>query len=491
MDEKKYVSDNPVLMAEWDWEKNTALNPSELSSGSHIKIWWKCSLGHSWESSVSKRFIGQKCPYCSGKKALKGYNDLSTTNPELVSEWDFQKNDIPASEFRPMSNKKVWWKCKNGHSWEAAISKRVLGEGCPICKGKKILTGYNDLCTTHPALMEEWNYEKNIDINPSSLSKGSTAKVWWKCKRNHSWKSAVYSRTSGCGCPYCAKELQSSYPEKVFYFYIKKVFKDAVSNYHFTELNRFELDVYVPSLKIGIEYDGERWHQSVGKDLEKNKFCANLGITLIRIREPKCPVIDDVSSICIIRDNKKAGLDETIKELFAKISKIIGVEVSTDIDLVKDASKILELVDPVTKENNIFTLYPHLENEWDYAKNGSVLPTTLSFGSDKQVWWICPKGHSYHASVSSRARGRGCPICSGKKVEKGINDIGTTHPEIASEWCKELNSLKAEDVSAGSSKKVWWECSACGFKWETAVYNRCIGKTNCPKCRIKHKKCAE
>ena len=95
MSEKKpkvYLMDSAQLMSEFDHDKNMGLDFSRITSGSHIKLWWKCSLGHSWIADVSKRFIGNNCPYCSGKKILPGFNDLATTHPMLIKEWDYDKN---------------------------------------------------------------------------------------------------------------------------------------------------------------------------------------------------------------------------------------------------------------------------------------------------------------------------------------------------------------------------------------------------------------
>ena len=80
-------------MAEWNYEKNGDLNPYELTAFSHRKVWWKCEKGHEWNATVASRTSGKGCPYCIGKKAWKGFNDLSTTHPELAREWHPTKND--------------------------------------------------------------------------------------------------------------------------------------------------------------------------------------------------------------------------------------------------------------------------------------------------------------------------------------------------------------------------------------------------------------
>ena len=108
--EKRYVSDNARLMAEWDCEKNTGLgfDPTKLTLGSHTKVWWKCSRNHEWYAAISDRNRGTNCPFCSGNKILVGYNDLESTNPTLTKKWNFEKNaGISPKDVTPNSSKKV------------------------------------------------------------------------------------------------------------------------------------------------------------------------------------------------------------------------------------------------------------------------------------------------------------------------------------------------------------------------------------------------
>lgn len=55
-------------------------------------------------------------------------------------------------------------------------------------------------------LQEEWNTQKNGEVTPADIAKGSGRKVWWKCSTcGHEWQARVFSRYAGCGCPECAK----------------------------------------------------------------------------------------------------------------------------------------------------------------------------------------------------------------------------------------------------------------------------------------------
>lgn len=86
---------------------------------------------------------------------------------------------------------------------------------------------------------------------------------------------------------------------------------------------------------------------------------------------------------------------------------------------------------------------PEVAKQWHPTKNGDLTPADVSAGSKRKAWWICDKGHEWEAVISSRARGNGCPYCANKKVLEGYNDLGTTNPELLSEWCYDLNTESA------------------------------------------------
>ena len=195
----------------WNYGKNNGLAPSDVLPNSDKKVWWKCGNGHEWQATIGNRSKGRRCPYCAGKIALKGFNDLQTVNPVVSREWDYEKNSgLTPSDVLPNSNKKVWWKCSKGHAWQAVISDRNTGHRCPYCVGNKVLKGFNDLQTVNPTLSSEWNYEKNIGLLPEEIAPNSNKKVWWKCQRGHEWQAIICNRNRGNGCPQCAREKRKT-----------------------------------------------------------------------------------------------------------------------------------------------------------------------------------------------------------------------------------------------------------------------------------------
>lgn len=196
----------PELMKQWHPTKNGGLSPKQLSAGSHRRVWWICARGHEWQALVKSRADGAGCPVCANKVVLPGENDLATTHPGLARQWDAEKNTLlTPMQVTSGSRKKVWWRCGRGHSWEAAIASRVRGCGCPVCTGKTVVAGENDLAAAFPDIAAQWHSAKNGALAPEGCAAASNRKVWWSCPLGHEYQASVSSRTvHGSGCPYCA-----------------------------------------------------------------------------------------------------------------------------------------------------------------------------------------------------------------------------------------------------------------------------------------------
>ena len=138
----------------------------------------------------------------------------------------------------------------------------------------------------------------------------------------------------------------------------------------------------------------------------------------------------------------------------------------------------------ISGENDLATVFPQLAAQWDAEKNGSLTPGAVSPNSNRRVWWKCEKGHAYCAVIAYRAQSNsGCPYCTNRKVLAGFNDLATLDPAVAKEWHPTLNGALTPDmVTAGSKKKVWWECKA-GHAWKAVIYSRASSqKCGCAVC---------
>lgn len=123
----------PSLAAQWDYERNGQLKPSDVFPNYKGKVWWRCleNPDHHWKCSIAYRTKeGASCPLCKQHKVLGG--SLVSQNSTLLREWDFVKNgDLKPNDISTTSPKMVWWKCEHGVEWKESVLYRnqLLQEG--------------------------------------------------------------------------------------------------------------------------------------------------------------------------------------------------------------------------------------------------------------------------------------------------------------------------------------------------------------------------
>ena len=350
----------PEIAKDWDYEKNGELKPNMITYGSAYNVWWKCSIGHSWQSTVNRRTNqASGCPYCTNRKLLIGFNDFQTREPEVAEEWNYEKNgDLKPSDILVGSHQKVWWKCKKDHEWQAPIDRRTgkTKSKCPYCTKHYMAKGENDLLTTYPDIADEWVFEKNGDLKPDMVATASHEVVWWKCDNGHEWQAPVYRRTGKgkSGCPYCSghfllkgmNDLQTSFPE-------------IVNEWNWEKNGELKPDMVAGSTNKKVWWKGvcgHEWQATVNSRTGRSKN--------------GCP-------IC------------------ANIEVLVGY-------------------------NDLQSVYPDIAKEWNYEKNGDLKPDAIVYGSNKRVWWRCEKGHEWKTTPNHRVnRHDGCPQC-GKEMKSSF-----------------------------------------------------------------------
>lgn len=211
---------HPELMLEWDPARNTSLEPATISPASKVKAWWRCgTCGHAWTASVQNRARGHGCPKCgvTRRAATQSRVDydrsLAAQRPDLVEELHPTDNPgLDSTQLGARSSRTLWWRCSTcGHDWRAAVANRTHGgTGCPVCGLKRRartqsqVAPERSLAIKHPDIADELHPTRNPGIDPMRLGARSSMKLWWRCGTcGHTWRTAVSTRTEGCGCPAC------------------------------------------------------------------------------------------------------------------------------------------------------------------------------------------------------------------------------------------------------------------------------------------------
>ena len=494
---KELLKDNELLMRQYDYERNGNIALDIITTGSNKKVWWICQKGHSFNQEVIKRRDHPySCPYCSGKKVLEGFNDFKTLFPDIAVEWHPTLNEpLKATMIAAHSNKIVWWKCsKCGYEWKTKVNDRANGKGCSKCATKKriksfrennyLKRGENDLETLRPDLLTEWDFENNADRRPNDYTCSSKEKIWWKCSIcGYVWQATISNRANhNSGCPKCMKHERTSFPEQALFYYALKLFPDARNGYkEIFDDGRTELDIYIPTIRTGIEYDGKAWHnnaRSIKKTIEKFNTCKKHGIRLIRVAESDAEM-DQWSDLLIHREQlTPAGLDKTIKEVLFALSQN-----SIHVDSERDRKEIMAQYITVLRNRSILAKYPEAVKDWDIEKNKGITADMVSASSNDGYWWRCALGHSFIMAPANKLLGKhGCPICSNHKVLSGFNDMATRYPQIALDWDYDRNApITPNEVMPGSVKKYWWLCKQ-GHSYQATPNGRTANHNGCPYC---------
>ena len=115
----------------WNYKRNGELKPEDVDLGSSRVVWMQCPDGHEFTLSIREFAMGIRCPYDCGK-LMKGRTELSVKYPQLVQDFDAEKNGFGPDEIEFNSKMPLWWKCPNGHSYKMTIKNRKERE-CPYC----------------------------------------------------------------------------------------------------------------------------------------------------------------------------------------------------------------------------------------------------------------------------------------------------------------------------------------------------------------------
>jgi len=476
----------PELCKEWNEEKNYDCSPFEITPFTGKKVWWKCEYNHEWEAIVGNRTrLGSGCPYCKGTKVGYG-NSFGDNHPELAKEWNVSKNkSMTPFDFTPGSEKKMWWICEEGHEWQATITHRVNGTGCPYCIGRKVGYG-NSLGDRYPDLSREWHPLKNKGRTPFDYTPGSRVKVWWQCKQDHEWKATISSRVTGNGCIRCSKRISS--PIRILDYAFSKIFKDVKIE---CQIGQDTVDMLVTDLNLVIEYDSAFYHKNrVEHDSEKSIRIINEGFSLLRIRSYDNSdsltniVVEGVSNLHLKVQNTLTSIDDAnlfIRSILAYMKETYTVKYRDEVII-----NSIEDLNILTASSTLFTKsltyrFPGIAKQWHPTKNKGLLPSNMSGVAGNKVWWKCKEGHEWQANIDNRtSKNYGCPFCDGRRLSDETS-LAHRYPELAKQWHPTKNGeLTPYQVMPGTRQKVWWKCDD-GHEWFAVVANRMNG-CNCPYC---------
>ena len=433
---------------------------------------------------------------------------------KFVEEFDNKKNKIKIDQIRKTHNKKIWWKCKKGHSWEATPTGRLRYKGrsksstkdevgmCPTCQ---ILSTYK--ISKH--VKNFFNQDLNPSIKLEELHSKSTDIIKWQCPKNkrHIWETKYLSRAqksaSKIGCPFCKGNLIEE--EKLLKSLYPNIFDQIVK-----DDKKINYDLLPPGSGKKVKFKCRKgkdhiFAKSIGKITKYNRktskqlsqkndylncpFCAGEKLSAtnsLNITHPYlAKMFDDhknktkVAKILFQSHKKyfwKCSNNHSFKAVMANLvrsknSKYKGCNICTGKQF--------------DESNSLKKLYPKIFNQIHRNKNKGINLDKLTASTSKEIIWQCSrvKEHHWKKSVTQRIKHKECPFCKNYKLHM-TNSLAYEYPEIAKQLHPEMNMISdASMIKSTSSNNYYWVCkNDSSHVYKDKVRDQTVSKKGCPMC---------
>ena len=390
---------------------------------------------------------------------------------EFIKELKVKQPDIEIIGEYSGSRSYVKVRClKCGHEWMSMATNLLGGKGCPNCakaiRGKKRTKNF--------ASFKEEYLAKNKDIEIIGEYKNTTTKVKARCLRcGHEWDANPSVLLRGGGCPRCA-HTGTSYAEQIILLSLQ----DLLGEKKVLSRNRNtigkELDIYIPSLNVAIEYGAWPWHKGKElKDKEKYELCKTKGIRLIQIFDAYDGKEIDNCDFWTYKENIGHEYNShLIREIVERICKELGIPFSISDDEYENIKEEARLNSRrLTRESlqkKVSLISPNITIIGEYKDSLTKLEVK------------CEKcGHKWKVIPASLLRGLGCPVCANKsRSEKHTK----TRQDVLKDVQARFPNVDIIGDYTNTHSATNFICYKCGNTWTSSVHSVLAGN-GCPKCK--------
>lgn len=521
------------LAEQWHERLNDPVRPGDVDADSSYNAWWTCSTClNVWQAPVADRTGGAQCPACeagqSGEPALTVESDrkqiahrhhfrlaqpgrsLADQEPDVAALWHPTRNgEITPDMVAPRSSLKAWWICAKGHEWQRSVNAQLVrGSVCRLCKPRSRRQQIvprspepgKSLRDLHPEVAALWHPTKNGDTAPEHVVPGTHFVAWWTCSNGHEWQRRVDGQVANNSCPLCERgdtsgSLADLYPD--------------VAAMWFSKLNRGASPTTVrPTSTYKAHWRcpacHHAWVRTVVDQVRVGR-CEQCRYGTARVfHRPKQgnSLADRDHSVAALWDtvgNGGVGADSVsimsglsawwkcpdghMWERSVKDQCVLGVCPECDpgrLELVEEAKRAGVTAPPVGK--SLAETDPDVAAWWCDDLNGALKATMVNARLSRSVWWECPRGHRWSASVLRQARnGCACQECYSELTREA--SVAVQAPSAAQWWDAGLNAVRGMDVEsvpASSKRTAWWRCER-GHLFDAPVSDM-VARRVCPVC---------
>lgn len=507
----------PDMKSEYDFSKNENIDIYKEGVDSGKYVYWKCNeCDREWSTMIKARTrkvngkrIFIKCPHYNTSK--RKHVPFVSEVPDLMKFWDTEKNVLDPAATKSISDQSAFWACDScGYEWEALIRNQEQSKyrnQCPCCEqNKAVKQGLNDLFSLLPEAKEYYDFEKNKDIDISSLGVKSSVTVSWKCPHcDNEWNSPIKTRIEKVGNTYRLKRCFSCYTKDVsritpvssspdllkFWDYSKNVDIDTT-----TTSIRSSKSAYWRCTKCNYEWEASIRGRSSSKGTcpccEAQRAVSKDHNDILTLLPAFATIYDfdnnDNIDIYSQSPNSRKIANFRCKNCGYQWKSLISNRARKD----KDGNYLLvgcpKCDNKLLRKQNYAEQYPQIASRFNHVRNTRTLESISSKESTTiKLWWNCEAcGEAFESSVQSmitalNTKTKGCPYCSRTTLKKG-ESFADLHPDLMNEYSSD-NKIDANTVFPNDKRAVMWVCTNdSSHKWEASFALRHTGLGKCPAC---------
>lgn len=466
---------HPLLVNEYS--KANTRDITTIRKDIEVYVLWTCPDCHNdYQYMVKYKEAGDKiCPFCNNKRVKPGFNDLLTVEPELAERYCIN-NELPANRILASSPSNFRWNCNNcGGEYPATISQ--IKEGyCPFCNNERVLSGFNDLATKYPELVEK--YTANNPKPASEILYTNQAYYEWQCDKCGGIYNASLQDVKDGYCPYCEdkKVLQGKNDLVTFYPEIAKLYS---SN------NEKPANQVLYTLAYTYNWVCDKCNGEFSATIEEVNngycpYCENkrvlTGKNDFKTMYPH--LVNLYSNDNVLPPNR---ILYTSGFYYKWQCDKCGGDFNTSIDrLDKEGCPYCNDIKVLTGKNDLKTMLPDLVKM--YSNNNEIPADEVLYVSNNPFEWQCTTCNGEFKTTINNLKERGCPYCNNRRALTGLNDITTIYPNIAKLYSQN-NERIASEVLYTNIRPYIWNCDKCGGEYKATITE--VNDGYCPYCEDK------
>lgn len=344
---------------------------------SNKKLCWKCkTCGHVWSASAATRIKGHGCPACSHLVPTKTYN-LAIKYPKIAEQWHPTKNgSLTPKDVLPYTMKKVWWMCERGHEWQASPSNRIQGRNCKQCS-YEMKTSFPEQCIVF-YLSKYYNLKSRtkingweadvflVDYNIAIEYDGIAYHDRLKLEKRESNKDKAFANAKVDLIRIKESKEKSKTEGNTIFFKINHKYtnlQDALSR--LIKLLETKTGIHIPKDIINIEKDRLAIYKEYISYEKKNSFEENY---------PELVTFWNTEKNGDMKPSMFSKMSN--KHVWWKCPKCKGEWLESIINIAKgNRCPYCSNHRALPGFNDLQTLYPEISKEWDFERNGNLLPS--------------------------------------------------------------------------------------------------------------------